>query len=340
MQTAPGGRPSAASHYRRLRSFASLKWYEEVIKFLFTLAAKTSEVLLAAGLVVSTANFLTEGKVMGNSAGLATAWSWAQSLAIDSSLGVTFNYVFISIKHRDWIKVFCYGLLTALLAVVAGTITNIDTFSHALHTTIANAITQVGLDVKLLTTLRAIAVVGFVLMSRLKDVSFKELYEPDAPRASRALQKLDAPEVQENDKTASLIKELIDEALAPFMTKLAQQEERIIEELETLFPSIAPTTTGTLEQDSRSTSARTDVEGKVSRGQHISLEHHDDSSEERDARLARAYQELQAEGERISGRGLAARAHVRRSTCNRWLATHHPEVTNEEPEEEPEHGQL
>jgi hypothetical protein len=40
--------------------------YEETITFLFTFTAKTSEVLLAAGLVVSTANFLTDGTVMGH----------------------------------------------------------------------------------------------------------------------------------------------------------------------------------------------------------------------------------------------------------------------------------
>ncbi len=48
----------------------------------------------------------------------------------------------------------------------------------------------------------------------------------------------------------------------------------------------------------------------------------------------RAYQDLETEGKRISGRALAARAHVRRTTCNQWLATHHPEITNDESEEE------
>jgi hypothetical protein len=67
--------PRVLTQGERLRRFASLTWYEEAIKFLFTFAAKTSEVLLAAGLVVSTANFLTDGKVMGNNADLATGWA-------------------------------------------------------------------------------------------------------------------------------------------------------------------------------------------------------------------------------------------------------------------------
>lgn len=52
--------------HSRLRAFASLTWYEETIKFLFDFSAKTSEVLLAAGLVVSTANFLTDGGRLKN----------------------------------------------------------------------------------------------------------------------------------------------------------------------------------------------------------------------------------------------------------------------------------
>lgn len=73
----------------RFHDFVSLQWYEETIKFLFTFVAKTSEILLAAGLVTSTANFLTDGKVMGTGSPIANAWAWAQALAIDSSLSVT-----------------------------------------------------------------------------------------------------------------------------------------------------------------------------------------------------------------------------------------------------------
>ncbi len=163
--------------HTRWRSFASLAWYDEAIKFLFNFVAKTSEVLLAAGLIVSTANFLIDGNLMTGHPVVATAWAWCQAIAIDSSLGVTFYYVFGCIKRQDWIKTVLYSLLTILLAVVAGTITNIDTFSHAQHLTIATATAEVGIPVWVLTLLRAIAVVGFILMSRLKDVSFTELYQ-------------------------------------------------------------------------------------------------------------------------------------------------------------------
>ena len=312
MKTSPGP-PQAHTikeeRHQHLRTFASLKWYEEVITFLFNFAAKTSEVLLAAGLIVSTANFLTDGKVMGNSAGLATAWAWAQALAIDSSLGVTFSYIFSSIKYHDWIKALCYSLLTLLLAIVAGTITNIDTFSHAIHITIANATLQMGLDVKLLTTMRAIAVVGFVLMSRLKDISFKELYEVVPPEDYPSGQEPPTPE--EVKRTTVLIQTFMKEILA-------QQGNDV-------FPEVLQ------EISQQRITALSSRQNEKSENEE---EQQEDLPEEREIRLIRAYQDLEAEGKRISGRALAARAHVRRTTCNQWLATHHPEITNDESEEE------
>ena len=60
-----------------LHTFATLHWYDETIKFIFNFVTKTSELLLAAGIVVSTANFLTDGDVMQGHAGLSEAWAWA-----------------------------------------------------------------------------------------------------------------------------------------------------------------------------------------------------------------------------------------------------------------------
>ncbi len=272
-------------NHTRLSTFASLAWYEEVIKFLFTFTAKTSELLVAAGLTVSTVNFLTDGKMMASDTGLSLAWAWAQALAIDSSLGVTFYYVFTSIKDRDWIKVVCYGLLTALLAIVAGTVTDVDTFSHAVHITIANAITQVGIDVKLLTTLRAIAVVGFVLMSRLKDISFKELYRPTSSVSSSSLQ--EAQQREEGERTIAMVQKLVAEMLM-------QQGRRVItEEQETLMTQVREDLP---EQQTETIMSQSGKESQTNQG-----ELSEDPPEERDALLVRVYQELIAEEKRISG---------------------------------------
>jgi hypothetical protein len=313
-----------------MRAFASLSWYEETITFLFTFTAKTSEVLLAAGLVVSTANFLTDGTVMGQNDQLATAWAWAQAFAIDSGLGVTFFSVFTCLKQRDWLKATLYGLLTLLLAVVAGTITNIDTFSHALHTSIASATAQVGLDLKVLTTLRAIAVVGFVMMSRLKQMSFKDLYTSEPSKAtepgSAPVMPARPTETEPEEPVHSLdalVASLSATELALLLQTLAQRQGTTISEEKLALLQAAPSSedesmpiqaeeTGTQPGEARATQ-----EPVMQPSEPPVLA--EETVEEPDARIERAYLELKAEGKRISGRALATRAHIHRSTCNQWL---------------------
>jgi len=62
----------------------------------FGVSTKTSALLLAAGIVISTANFLTDGAVVSHHTALADAWPWAQTLEIDSSLGMVFMNAFQS----------------------------------------------------------------------------------------------------------------------------------------------------------------------------------------------------------------------------------------------------
>src|SRR5258708_14690917 len=107
----------------RLERFLALNWYETMLRFIATFVAKTSELLLAAGLVVSTANFLTDGNVLNN-AQAAAAWAWVQALALDSSLGISFYYMLQCLNQRDWVKFALYTILTCLLTLVARSITN------------------------------------------------------------------------------------------------------------------------------------------------------------------------------------------------------------------------
>lgn len=308
----------------KMRIFASLSWYEACITFLFTFTAKTSELLLAAGLIVSTANFLTDGNVMGANVGLAYAWAWAQALAIDSSLGITFYYIFHNIKQRDWTKAALYSLLTLLLAIVAGTITNVDTFSHALHTSISSAMMQVGLDVKILTTLRAVAVVGFVMMSRLKDVSFRELYQRNAPASSQQVSQekgiTEASIAQgsgANEVTQVLLAHLTPEVIAQIAHLLAQKGETVVTEEH-----------DRVETENSSLSLPSPAEGASNEQNAVPVapcEAAEQREEPQEVRLACAYQEMLEAGERISGRALAKRAHVHRVTCNVWLRERRPD---------------
>lgn len=92
-----------------LQTFATLHWYDETIKFIFNFVAKTSELLLAAGIVVSSANFLTDGAIMPDPSPLSVAWAWAQALAIDSSLGIVFVNGFQSARDHDKLKAILYS---------------------------------------------------------------------------------------------------------------------------------------------------------------------------------------------------------------------------------------
>ncbi|HYU71732.1 MAG TPA: hypothetical protein VEL31_03540 [Ktedonobacteraceae bacterium] len=146
-------------------------WYEEAIQFVFNFVTKTSELLLAAGIVISTANFLTDSAVMSHNTALADAWSWAQALAIDSSLGMVFMNAFQFLRERDNIKAVIFFTLTALLAAVAGFITHFDAPGHATGLPVTDARISGIIPVWIMTALRAVAVIGFLLASRLDVVS-------------------------------------------------------------------------------------------------------------------------------------------------------------------------
>lgn len=160
-----------------IHTFASLHWYDETIKFIFNFVAKTSELLLAAGVVISSANFLTDGAIMQDHSPLSVAWAWAQALAIDSSLGIVFVNGFQSAREHDRIKATIYFTLTVMLATVAGLLTHFDALAHATGLPVTSRSISGIIPLWLLTGLRAIAVIGFLLVSRLKNVPFNKLSE-------------------------------------------------------------------------------------------------------------------------------------------------------------------
>src|ERR1700730_10052418 len=135
--------------HSRLEEFISLAWYEAFLRFIANFIAKSSEILLTAGLVVSSANFLSDGSMLKDGTPFAIAWAWTQAIAIDGSLGVSFYSVFQSLKQHDWIKFFLYSVLTTLLTLVAWFITEGDIFSHAVNASSHEAMQLIGIDVRL-----------------------------------------------------------------------------------------------------------------------------------------------------------------------------------------------
>ncbi len=87
-----------------LQKFASLVWYDAFIEFLFRFVAKTSEPLLAAGIVYSAADVLSKGHIGSGNLMLNNAWAISQALCIESSGGVVLVYGLQSIGEKDKVK--------------------------------------------------------------------------------------------------------------------------------------------------------------------------------------------------------------------------------------------
>jgi hypothetical protein len=336
----------------RLERFLALNWYETALRFVATFVAKTSELLLAAGLVVSTANFLLDGNVLNNAQ--ATAWAWVQALALDSSLGISFYSVLQCLKQRDWVKFALYTILTGLLTLVAGSITKVDIFSHAVHTTMSSALARLGFDVGLLSTLRAIAVVGFVLMSRLKDVSFRDLYRANDAEATAPTPATLGPDGSSGTPASEAIRSTlaIEEAALlfpyaggagsleppvaqmPAMLPSGSGEQRQVEQApanvepqspgpEPALPQepLAPQVQVEPRQEPSTAPMRSATIDPASRAPHGASHAgpEDGAGQGREERLEQAYQFLVAARKKVSARALAEGAHVHRSTCARWL---------------------
>jgi hypothetical protein len=198
-----------------MHTFASLHWYDETIKFIFNFVAKTSEPLLAAGVVISSANFLTDGAIMQDHSPLSVAWAWAQALAIDSSLGIVFVNGFQAAREHDRIKAAIYFTLTVMLATVAGLLTHFDALAHATGLPVTSQSISGIIPLWLLTGLRAVAVIGFLLVSRLKNVSFRKSQEQEQTQEPAGTP---AP-------TPAITPELVDELRALIHQVIASEEQ-------------------------------------------------------------------------------------------------------------------
>ena len=318
----------------RLKRFASLRWYDATIRFVFSFVAKTSEILLAAGVVVSTANFLTDGSVMGTHTGLAEAWSWAQALAIDSSLGIVCMNGFQAIREHERVKAIIFFVLTAILALVAGLLTHFDALSHATGLPVTDKGISGVIPLWILTGLRAIAVIGFLLVSRLKDVSFASLHqdwtrrpepvraislaEPGATSTAIDYAQLATAIIQAMQQAGAMPRTIVEEGAtrsAPMLEAGATEPE---EDATDPRSGATEPEADTERSDGGARNTNTPPSGATPKGV-------DQATEER---LSHAYQALLADREQnqnqkpVSARELAGRANVRRSTCGEWLRTH------------------
>ncbi len=151
----------------------SLIWLDGTINFIFRFVAKTSELLLAIGIVISAADFLTDGRLMHNNLILADLWAWMQAIAIESSSGVVLMYALQALKDKDKVKAWIYIALATTLALVGGVmlLTQI-----VLNTTGINMVTQGPIAfVIAMAVARAVVSIAYIVMCRIKHIRFSGL---------------------------------------------------------------------------------------------------------------------------------------------------------------------
>jgi len=153
--------------------FVSLIWLDGSINFIFRFIAKTSELLLAIGIVISAADFLTDGRLMHNNLMLANAWAWTQSIAIESSGGVVLMYALQSFKDKDKVKGWLYLILAFMLAVVGGTMLLTQIIYN---TTGINVVTQGPLwFIIVMAAARTVVSIAYIVMCRIKHIRLSDL---------------------------------------------------------------------------------------------------------------------------------------------------------------------
>jgi hypothetical protein len=165
-------------HMDKLKQFTSLAWYDGLIEFGFRFVAKTSEPLLAAGLTVSAADYLSHGLVMAGHPAFALGWAWAQALALESSSGVVFVYSLLAFRDQDKVKGAIYLVLALLLAIVGGGMLLLQ----------VNNATMGSAEVAIpaLNIMRVVVSIAYIFLLRAKHIRFTDLQ--DIKEQQQALQ--------------------------------------------------------------------------------------------------------------------------------------------------------
>jgi len=206
--------------------FVSLAWYDGFIEFIFRFVAKTSEPLLALGIVISAADFLDKGQLMRGNASLSLAWAWCQAIAIEASSGVVFVYALQSFKSKDKTKGWFYFALSVLLAITGGAMLLLQLVANI---TGAGESTLPSYVVYGLAVLRVIVSIGYVYMCRAKHIRFTDLEQavPPVPSGTPA-------------ETPSTISDETVQLILSKLAKLDQLEQAIAEQKITVIQEPVP----------------------------------------------------------------------------------------------------
>src|SRR5713226_4547239 len=289
----------------RWTAFVSLNWYDGFIEFLFKFAAKTSELLLAAGLIVSAADFLTDGHVMAGNDTLSSIWAWNQAIAIESSAGVILVYGLESRKQRDYVKTGFYAVLGAMLAIVAGIMLYIQIAAHSLTLTEAAATLRLGINPQTMALLRSIVCIGFIVLSRTKTMTFSNFTKKAQPAQGETGSAISYDQLAEH-----LIPHLTPVLARLTRTIITEQYEATLSPTTTTRPAALPEPAG---EHTGTTITQEREPQEIPAITQITLER------DTETRLKHAYEKLQREGGEITGARMAREAGARKASALKFL---------------------
>jgi hypothetical protein len=220
MTEAPEERPVPKTEHAQWRAFVSLAWYDGLIGFLFQFISKTAEPLLAAGVIVSAADFLQQGRLMEHNPMLADGWSWTQAVAIEASTGPVLVFALQAFKARDSIKGWLYTVLAVLLFIVGSAMLFLQMIANVTGVTEANVSLFVLYS---LFVLRVIVSSGMVALSCTKHIRFSGML------AERMEATVETPVTVSTPSTEEIVTQVLAHIDTLYQTRLETVMERTIE---------------------------------------------------------------------------------------------------------------
>jgi hypothetical protein len=201
-----------------LHEVENLKWYDALIAFLFRFMAKTSEPLLAVGIIVSAIDFLQKGQLLASHPQLAFAWSCAQGIAMEVSVGPVLVSALDANEDGDLWKARLYGALSVLLGVVGGAMLLLQFIASILGL----AETQITPFVLYpLFLFRTVASVGYIALSCTKHKRFSGRLSVRSSEVPQLLEMVEQMEEREQRST-----EIVQSFMGTLQQRMSQVERR------------------------------------------------------------------------------------------------------------------
>src|SRR5713226_8504762 len=119
-----------------MNRFPTIEKLDTGILYALELTSSLSVLFLAFGLIASMANVLTKGSVLSDNLIMQRIWAWTQCIAIDASVAGTIIRTFRYHAESEFVKMWLYGLLSALLLFTAAIVSNIEAVQQTLNLTL------------------------------------------------------------------------------------------------------------------------------------------------------------------------------------------------------------